>query len=110
VKRRKKLPRDVPSSKAALITALRQRSVERIKTSFFDIMALDAMDPVVAQVALDTCGSARAALEWLTSPEISLAGRTPLSLSKRRKGSAVVSSSAARVVVLLKRIDRGIAC
>jgi uncharacterized protein (DUF2384 family) len=62
-------------------------------------MALDAMDPVVAVAAMKTFESAPRALEWLTSPEINLKGRTPLRVAQTRKGMKEV------VTLLIRRID-----
>ena len=89
-------------ARAALFQALRQRNQEEIESSFANIKALDAMDPLVAAAAMETFESARGALNWLTSPEISLSGKAPISVARTAKG-------AARVTTLLKQIDYNVA-
>jgi Protein of unknown function (DUF2384) len=93
------------SRKASPAEMIRQAYLERFKEMLKrDVMSgsvLD-MDPKVAASALETFESARGAVEWLTSFEISLKGRTPLEVAKTKKG-------AKEVITLLKRIDYGIA-
>jgi antitoxin Xre/MbcA/ParS-like protein len=64
--------------------------------------ALMDLNGRIAEAALETFESARGALNWLTSPEISLKGRTPLDVARTKRGTK-------EVITLLKRIDRGIA-
>jgi uncharacterized protein (DUF2384 family) len=98
-----------PKQKAALnakeqiILAFRRRDMVRVEEGWRDIVALDAMDPMVANVAMETFDSAKGALHWLTSPEVSLRGRRPLEVARTPRGIT-------KVVKLMKRIDRGTAC
>ena len=90
---------DAPESiRQAYIPLHRERTERQIE----EMNAIRVMDPKVDAAAVECFGSAQAALAWLTSPEISLEGRKPIEIARTRKG-------AKEILLLLKRIDYGIA-
>jgi hypothetical protein len=89
------LPEGIHCAYVELYRAQTQKHLDRMG-------ALMNLNGRIAEAALETFESGRGALNWLTSPEISLRGRVPIEVARTKKG-------AKEVLVLLKRIDYGIA-
>jgi len=74
------------------------------KTSRFDSAESDRLIRLerLLALALKACGSADGAAEWLSTPQVGLAGEVPLQKARTEPG-------ARQVEILLQRIDLGLA-
>ncbi len=66
------------------------------------LTALGQMDSVLAETVCQVIPDEAGAAEWLVRPAFALGGKVPLALARTRRGRKAV-------VLLLMRIDRGIA-
>jgi uncharacterized protein (DUF2384 family) len=89
------VPVGIPETmKRAYMELYRARTDKHIE----EMLALRKLDGNIAEASLYVFMSARRALEWLTSPELSLNGRTPLKVARTKKGVE-------EVLFLLKRTN-----
>jgi uncharacterized protein (DUF433 family) len=82
-----------------ILQAYKDRLGGQLKRALSELEGLQELSPKVATAALKAFNSAQGAVNWLTSSEISLKGRTPLEVSKTKNG-------AKEVIILLKRTKK----